>query len=99
MKYKADGILERYKARLIALGNQQIEGVDYGETFPPVAKMDTIRLFLKVAAGRNYEVHQMGVHNAFLHGDLDEEVYMKYLEDFMLQITIRSVFFTSLSMG
>lgn len=64
------------------MGNQQLEGVDYGETSAPVANMDIIRLFLKVAAGKNYEVHQMNVHNAFLHGDLEEEVYIKLLKGF-----------------
>lgn len=77
IKLKADGTLERHKSRLVVLGNNQIKGIDYEETFAPIAKMTTVRIFLDIAAKQDYEVHQMDVHNAFLHGDLDEEVYMK----------------------
>ncbi|CAA7042208.1 unnamed protein product [Microthlaspi erraticum] len=77
IKYKSDGSVERYKARLVVLGNNQIEGEDFGETFAPVVKMNTIRICLEVSAAKNWEIHQMDVHNAFLHGDLEEEVFMK----------------------
>lgn len=77
IKYNSDGTIERYKARLVALGNKQIEGEEYGETFAPVAKMGAVRLFLRVAAGNDWPVYQQDVHKAFLHGDFDEEVYMK----------------------
>ena len=76
-KYLSDGSVERLKSRLVVLGNHQEAGVDYDETFAPVAKMTTVRTFLAIVASKNWELHQMDVHYAFLHGDLDEEVYMK----------------------
>ncbi|CAA7037925.1 unnamed protein product [Microthlaspi erraticum] len=69
IKYKSTGKVERYKARLVAYGNRQEEGIDYDETFAPVVKMTTMRMFLKISAVKGWEVHQMDVHNAFLHGD------------------------------
>lgn len=60
------------------LGNTQTEGGDFNETFTPVAKMITVRAFLQRAASRDWEIHQMDVHNAFLHRNRGEEIYMQF---------------------
>ncbi|KAG7559395.1 Zinc finger CCHC-type [Arabidopsis thaliana x Arabidopsis arenosa] len=76
IKYKSNGDIERYKARLVARGFTQTYGADYKETFAPVAKLHTVRVVLSLATNLSWDLWQMDVKNAFLQGELEDDVYM-----------------------
>lgn len=76
IKYLPNGVLDRYKSRWVARGNNQEYGIDYAETFSPVVKSITIRLVLKLAVSRSWGIKQLDVNNAFLQGTLTDAVYV-----------------------
>ena len=83
-KMKVDGTIDKFKARLVIQGFRQKPGTDYFDTYAPVARISTIRLLIAFAAIHNLIIHQMDVKTAFLNGDLDEYVYMKQPEGFVM---------------
>ena len=82
VKVNPDGSVARLKARLVAKGYAQTYVIDYLDTFSPVAKLTSIRLFISMAAMYDWPLHQLDIKNAFLHGDLQEEVYMEQSPEF-----------------
>ena len=77
LKLNSNGSLEKLKARLVIRGFTQQRGIDYQEIFSPVVKVATIRRIIALAASKGWSLSQLDVNNAFLHGDLDEKVYMQ----------------------
>ena len=84
IKRNADGSISKFKARLVAKGYVQRHGVDYDEVFAPVARIETIRLVIAIAASNGWEIHHLDVKTAFLHGELKEDVYVTQPEGFVV---------------
>ena len=84
-KLNAIGKVEKYKARLEAKGYSQVEGIDFGDTFSPIAKLTSIRFLLSLTTTFDLEVEQMDVKTTLLHWNLDEEIYMKQPEGFIVK--------------
>jgi hypothetical protein len=81
-KYAADGSIEKHKARFVAHGFSQVEGVDYDETFAPVVRYTSIRSIISIAAEMGWRIHQMDVKTAFLNGFIEKEVYIEQPQGF-----------------
>ena len=79
-KMKADGSIDKYKARLVIKGYKQREGLDYFNTYSPVTRISSIQMLIAITTIHNLEIHQMDVKTTFLNGDLDEEIYMEQTE-------------------
>ena len=85
LKYHADESIQKYKARLVAKGYAQHQGIDFDETFSPVARFETVRTVLCLAASLKLPIYQFDVKSAFLNGELEEEVYATQPEGFVIQ--------------
>ncbi|KAM1217065.1 hypothetical protein ACFX2I_013247 [Malus domestica] len=84
-KFNQDGSIQKHKARLVARGFTQKPGIDFSETFAPVARLETIRTLIVVVAQKNWLIYQLDVKCAFFNGVLEEEVYVKQPSGFMLE--------------
>lgn len=82
VKQVVDGSVEKHKARFVARGFSQVEGIDYDETFSPVARYSSIISMLALSAQMGWEIHQMDVNTTFLNGNIEEEVYIEYPKGF-----------------
>ena len=85
LKYNPDGSIARYKARLVAREFSQAYGLDYTKTFSLVARLSSIRVLFSVALNQAWSLHQLDVSNAFLYGDLAEQVYMEQPHGYVAQ--------------
>lgn len=93
VNHKADGTIDRYKARLrlVAKGFTQKYGVDYNDTFAPVAKLNTVRVLLSIASNLDWPLQQLDIKNAFLNGNMVEEIFMKIPPGFENRYGIKNV--------
>jgi len=93
IKHNADGSVSRYKARFVAKGYVETYGIDYEDTYSLVAKMTIVRIIITMVAAKGWSLHQMDVKKVFLHGDLQEEVYMEqppcYVDQTRLNLVCR----------
>ena len=80
-----DGTVDKFKVRLVAQGFRKKHGVDHFDTYTPVARIITIRLFVAIASSNNLVMHQMDVKKTFLYGNLEEEIYMIQPEGFIMK--------------
>lgn len=85
IKWNSDGNINKFKARLVAKGYVQQQGIDFDEVFAPVARLETIRLLINLAATNGWEVHHLDVKTAFLHGELKETLYVTQPEGFEIK--------------
>ena len=83
-KFNDNGHVTRNKARLVCKGYPQVEGIDFEETFAPMARLEAIMMFLAFACYKNFKVYQMDVKYVFLNGEIEEEVYIEQPEGFLL---------------
>jgi hypothetical protein len=82
IKHAADGSVDKFKARFVAKGFSQKEGIDFSETFAPVARYSSIRAMISIAVEMGWQIHQMDVKIAFLNGVIEEEIYIEQPEGF-----------------
>jgi hypothetical protein len=84
IKHATDGSVEKYKAIFVARGFSQVEGIDYEQTFAPIARYTFIRTIIALGASMGWKLHQIDVKTTFLHGEIEEEVYIEQQKGFMI---------------
>jgi hypothetical protein len=85
IKHATDGSVEKYKEKIVAIGFSHVEGIDYEETFSPVARYTSICTVISLATYMGWRLHQMDAMTSFLNGDIEEEVYIKQPDGFMIR--------------
>lgn len=92
IKRNSDGTINKHKSRLVAKGYIQRHGIDYKEVFAPVARIETVRFIIALAASNGWEIHHLGVKTAFLNGDLKEDVYVSQPEGYVIEGSEKKVY-------